>query len=435
MQRNIEKKLLVWKDSPYRKPLILRGARQVGKTYSINDFGKKYFENHITFDFEQEKRLAAIFDGDLRPERIIMQLEVHAGQRIIPGKTLVFFDEIQTCPTALQSLRYFYEQMPGLHVIAAGSLLEFAMGGLSFPVGRVEFTWMMPMTFAEFLEAKGKNLLAEKVPSLKNTQAPDAFTHEMLLGELKLYFLTGGMPEAVARFIETGSFEEVRRVHDALIQSYLQSFLKYNSRADIESLEFVLRQIPTHIGRQVKYSAIDPERRIEKTKNSIQILERSLIVSQVISSHANGLPLSADADMKAFKLLFLDIGLMQHLCGIDPNSVLNEKNILHIYRGALAEQFVGQELLAGETSSGENRLYYWSRNKKSSNAEVDYLIVRDGIIYPVEVKSGPAGKLKSMHLFLSEHPGCGEGIVLSSSLTEKNTIDGLTFFPIYVVLD
>lgn len=435
MKRHIEQKLIAWKDSRYRKPLIIRGARQVGKTYTITKFGKEHFEKLIVFDFEQEKSLFKIFNQDLRPEKILMQLEVHADERILPGKALIFFDEIQSCAPAMLSLRYFYEQMADLHIIAAGSLLEFVMAELSFPVGRVEFLWMRPMTFIEFLEASGKNLLAEKIPRYSDFSQINLSIHEKCLDELKLYFLIGGMPEAVFRFLETNSFTEIKKVQELLVHSYLQSFMKYNKRVDIDSLEYVLQQIPRQIGNQVKYTNLDPQRRIEKTKSSIQVLQRALIIHQVRSSVASGLPLGADVSAKIFKYIFLDIGLMQHICGIDPNELLQNNDIMNVYRGALAEQFVGQELLAGQTASENNFLYYWSRHKRNSSAEVDFLIVRGGEIYPVEVKSGPTGKLRSMHLFLKEHRHCPKGIVLTSSVYEKSLVDNLIFLPLYVRLE
>ena len=434
MYRNITNKFIKWKKSKFRKPLIVRGARQVGKTYSIKDFGKNNFNNLLVFDFEKEKSLHKIFERDLNVKKIIMELEIHAGKRISMENTLIFFDEIQSCPRALLSLRYFFEDMNEIYIIAAGSLLEFAMGDLSFPVGRVEFEWMRPMSFTEFLLARKKDLYLEYFPTLETQNKLTETLHEKIMEELRLYLIVGGMPEAVKRFVNTHSLREAADVHRSLSQAYFQSFLKYLKRVDIESLEYILFQIPKQVGNQIKYTKIDPEQRIQKTKASLQILERALIINRVNSTFAQGLPLGANVSSRIFKAIFLDIGFMQHLCGINPNLILQEKDLLNIYKGRLAEQFVGQELLVNNKGSENDKLYYWSRQKKSSSAEVDYLIVRNGKIYPIEVKSGPAGKLKSMHLIMKENNACEKGIVLSSTFYKKNEFDNLIFLPLYSFL-
>jgi len=430
MKRNIDQVLKEWKDYKFRKPLLIRGARQVGKTYSVKAFGRNHFDNFVIFDFERDRSLHLIFNGDLAPVKLLAALEIHANSRIIPGKTLLCFDEIQECERALLSLRYFYEEMPQLHVVAAGSMLEFALGNISFPVGRISFEWMRPMTFYEFLVAGDKKLLAAKLPHLFNYNPTPETVHNLIIDELRFYFLTGGMPEAVKRFYSTGSVIETSAVHEEIYQSYLQSLVKYDLKADIASLDHLLRTVPKHVGSQIKYTRLDPDRRIEKTKASLRILERALLLHIVHSTTASGLPLGATTSPKVIKPLFLDIGLMQHICGINPNEMIKEKNLSNIYKGALVEQFVGQELLAA--GGTENlKVYYWSRAKKNSTAEVDYLITKDGEIFPVEVKSGPAGKLKSMHIFLDEHPDSQKGYVMSPVAFKKQEIKNLVFVPVY----
>ncbi len=382
------------------------------------------------FDFERDSSIRQIFDNDLSPEKLLAALELHGNARIIPGKTLLCFDEIQECERALLSLRYFYEEMPELHVIAVGSMLEFALGNISFPVGRVSFEWLRPMTFYEFLMGCNKDLLAEKLPKLFNYNSLPESVHRKIIDELKTYFLTGGMPEAVKRFLLTGSFIETSSVHEEIYQAYLQSLVKYNKNADIESLDHLLRTIPKHVGSQIKFTRLDPDRRIEKTKASLQILEKAILIHTIQSTTASGLPLGSSASPKVIKTLFLDIGLMQHVCGINPGELLKEKNLSNIYKGAIAEQFVGQELLAAGGTENE-KVYYWSRAKKNSTAEVDYLILKDGVIFPVEVKSGPAGKLKSMHIFLNEHPDLKTGYVLSPVACKKQAVDKIIFVPVY----
>lgn len=434
MIREIDNKLLIWKDKDNRKPLIIKGARQVGKTYSITQFGKEYFRNFVHLDFERDLSLTRIFADNLSPKQIILELELFISRKIIPGETLLFMDEIQECERALLSLRYFYEEMPELHVIAAGSLLEFALKDVSFPVGRVTFEWMYPMTFSEFLVASDKTLLSEAIPNMSNYKTPSDFVHKMISEQLKLYFIIGGMPEAVKQYIKTDSFFNIPKIHEDIYYSYLQSLTKYSKRADVESLDHVMRSIPKYVGSQIKYTTLDQERRIEKTKASLQILAKALVVHLILASDANGLPLGATSSPKIFKSLFMDIGLMQYACGIDANSILKEKDLSRIYKGALVEQFVGQELIA--TGGSENRkLYYWSRRKKNSSAEIDYLIVKEGKIYPVEVKSGPAGRLKSMHIYLNEIQNSSKGYVLSTAVHKKQLVNNLVFLPYYVNLD
>jgi uncharacterized protein len=434
MRRDILEKLMGWKDSPSRKPLIIRGARQVGKTYSVKEFGKEHFSNVVVLDFERERSLAPIFEKDLDPLKMIFDLEIHTGSRIIPGETLLFFDEIQACERALLSLRYFYEEMPDLHIIAAGSLLEFAMENISFPVGRVTFEWMRPMTFKEFLTACGKDILAENIPSVFKMGAISQTLHNSLMEQLRLYFIVGGMPEAVKRFLETGSATIVKKVHDDIIYSYIQSLVKYNSKVNIESLEQVLRVIPTNIGSQIKYTHLDPDRRVEVTKSSLSILEKAMLVNLVHSTTVSGLPLGAEVRSKKFKPLFLDIGLMQSVCGIDPKESIMTEDLNKVYKGAVAEQFVGQEILAAGGSEN-HKLYYWSREKKNSNAEVDFVFVRNGRIYPLEVKSGAKGRMKSIHIFLEEHPEIDKGFVLSSIVAQKQLLENILFAPIYSGFD
>jgi len=433
MNRIIDGALSKWKDSRFRKPLIVRGARQVGKTHSILAFGQHHFKDAAVFDFERDASLHRIFEADLDPKTICMQLEIHAAKRIIAGETLVFFDEIQACPRALLSLRYFYEQMPALHLIAAGSLLEFAMGEYSFPVGRVEFMWMRPLCFSEFLEAVDLSLYAQSLPTLSmDCPLPDLL-HQKLISQVHQYTIVGGMPEAVSRYAQTLSLQETATVHQALCQAFNESLAKYNRQLDVACMRRIFESLPNQVGSRIKFSRLDPESRVEKVKRILQVFEQALIVRPVRSASAHGLPLGANASAKVFKCLFLDIGLMQHLCGLDPGKMVLEQRLLDAYKGALAEQFVGQQLLCHGEASENNQLYYWSRDRKSSSAEIDYLIAHNGKIIPVEVKAGPGGRLKSMQVFLREHPECEEGYVLSLSNFRVEKEYKLKFVPLYAV--
>lgn len=430
MKRTIDSKLSDWKTQTFRKPLIIRGARQVGKTFSISQFGETAFKSIIKLDFERNRSIHKIFDQDLSVQKIIQDIEIFSEIKITPGKTLLFFDEIQECERALLSLRYFYEEMPGLHIIAAGSMLEFVLGKISFPVGRVSFEWMPPMTFHEFLTASGKNILANQLPCISNFKHVNKFVHQKIIDQLKIYFLIGGMPEAVHRYCLTGSVSDSFTVHEEIFQAYLQSLIKYYRRADINSLDHIMRTTPSFVGNQIKYTRLDPDTRIEKTKTSLQILENALILQIIRASNANSLPLSTGASAKRIKPLFLDIGLMQYNSGISAIDVMEAKDLSHVYRGALAEQFVGQEMVAAGGSEN-HKMYYWTRDKKSSSAEIDYLYVKNGNVFPIEVKSGPKGKLKSLHLFLAEHPKIQTGYVMSPIAFDKQRVDNIVFIPMY----
>ena len=434
MKRLIDYKLNAWENRSRRKPLIVRGARQVGKTHSIRAFGQREFANTAVFDFEMDRRLHLIFAEDLRAEKVLMQLEAAAGMRIHPGETLLFFDEIQACPRALMALRYLYEQVPELHVVAAGSLLEFALEDISFPVGRVEFEWMRPMCFAEFLMALGEEILCGHLPVLDTRSPVAAAIHEKLLDYLRMYFAVGGMPEAVSVFAETRSISAVGDVQRALCSAYVQDFAKYSPRLDRDCLDWIFAELPDHVGRQTKYQALYPEKRIETIKRSLQVLEQGSVIQKVRSISAQGLPLGAGVADKVFKYLFLDIGLVRYLCGAAASEILAERDLLKTWRGALAEQFVGQELLAQRGGSENGRLYYWARAKKSSSAEVDYVFVDDGgKVVPLEVKSGPAGRLRSMHLFLQEYEKADTGLVFSTANISVIPEQKLVFLPLYTL--
>ena len=327
MERHILQNFARWKESPHRKPLIVRGARQVGKTYAISEFGRRYYSRVLSFDFEKNRSLRKIFEGDLTVENLLAQLEIAAKEKILPN-TLLFFDEIQLCPSALMALRYFYEERPQLHLIAAGSLLEFEMEKISFPVGRIEFEWMYPLSFAEFLQATGNESLLEHRPNLDSTKKIPDFIHEKFLEQLKLYSLVGGMPEAVLRYAQTKSLHDVARVHQNLIHAF----------GHIDSLSDLLEKIPRTVGNQIKYSRLmdvgvdaGGEETLYKIKKNLKVLEKSLLVHKVISSSAQGLPLAFESQQKVFKYLFLDSGLMQSLCGIQAQEVLQSKDLLDIY--------------------------------------------------------------------------------------------------------
>ncbi|MHC5138006.1 MAG: ATP-binding protein, partial [Planctomycetota bacterium] len=423
MKRIAEDKILSWSKSPRRKPLIIRGARQVGKTWLVENCLAKQFDNVVKINLESQPHFHEAFSGELTPETMLNAIEART-HRIIPGKTLLFIDEIQGCPRAITALRYFYEQLPELHVVAAGSMLEFAFGQISVPVGRIQYLHLQPMTFYEFLLAMGKEILAEKLlehPE-KHTDAVVSAIHE----QLKNYFFIGGMPEAVAAYRDTHSMLESYEVHSEIVTSYREDFTKYRPAVDYTCLDTIFQTISQSVGQQIVYTHLYEHATGKTNHKAFDLLCKAKLVNRISSTDPSGLPLGAGG-AKRFKASLLDIGLMQHLCGIDPSLAVGKENLLSIYNGRLAEQFVAQEFLAWH---GE-RLYYWSRAARSANAEVDFLAVRDNKIYPVEVKSGPAGRLKSLHLYLEKYPDCEQGWILQDGPYRELPEQKLVFWPLY----
>lgn len=424
LQRLAEKQITNWKDSARRKPLIIRGARQVGKTWLVENVLAERFKNFVKIDLEKRRDLHVHFSGALEPQSILNHLELTTG-RIIPGKTLLFFDEIQACPRAITALRYFYEEMPELHVVAAGSLLEFAFGEISIPVGRVQYLYMHPMTFYEYLIAMGKEQMAEHTLSSPDNVATSI--QEIILNELRSYFFVGGMPECVKTYRDSGSMIETFQVQSEILDLYRDDFSKYNPRTNTTCLDGVFLNVAKSIGEQLKYTRLNEGYSSQMNHKAFDLLVKARIIHKIPSCDPSGLPLGATANQKKFKASMLDIGLMQRLCQVPVELELQQKNLLAIYRGKLAEQFVAQELLAWHSSE----LFYWAREARGSSAEVDFLVVRKGKIYPVEVKSGAGGSLKSLHLMLKKYHNCPQGLVLYSGTSKNLPEQRLQFLPLY----
>ncbi|MEE9904840.1 ATP-binding protein [Chlorobium sp.] len=425
MLRFIDNDLRRWQEGTRRKPLILRGARQVGKTWSLKEFGNKRFASLALVDFERNHSLRKLFDGDLTARRLCSDLEVILQQKITPGKTLLFFDEIQACPRAITALRYFYEEMPELHVAAAGSLLEFALDENSFPVGRVQFLNLYPLCFAEYLEAIGNAPAAAAV--LGNPAEISPAVHDLLREELKRYFFIGGMPAAVNAYLENNSLRDAFEVQKEIAESFRMDFAKYTPRVDRFCLDSVFTSLSQHIGKQIKYARLGEGYSNPTLKKAFDALCLAQVARRVPSADPSGLPLGATASARSFKAIMLDIGLMRHLSGMPSDIEYAKNDLLSIYRGAMAEQFVGQEMLVTQ----QGGLYYWDRQAKSSSAEVDYLAVLNGRIHPVEVKSGATGSLRSLHLFLASYPECGRALVFSDRPYADLPEQKITFLPLY----
>jgi predicted AAA+ superfamily ATPase len=425
MKRFIDQELLQWKHRKRRKPLIVRGARQVGKTYSIRSFGESHFDMFALADLERNPELHRIFNGKLDAKQIIADLEILLRQKIQPGKTLLFIDEIQACPRAITALRYLYEEMPDLHVIAAGSLLEFAMKDISFPVGRIQFLQLYPLCFVEYLLAIGHNEAAGIL--LEPPKEVSEPVHEFLLEELRRYFFIGGMPESVFSYVESGSMQEAFEVQAEICETYRMDFAKYRPQVNKDCLNSVLTSISQNVGQQIKYSRLATGFSNPTLKKAFDLLAMAKIIAKIPSTDPSGLPLGASSSDKVFKGLMVDIGLMRYLTGMPINIEYQKAELLNIYRGGMAEQFVGQEMLLSQNGS----LHYWSRQAKSSSAEVDYLAIIDGKTYPIEVKSGPSGRLKSLHIFLKTYQNCPKGIVFSTGPYGELAEERISFVPLY----
>ena len=424
MVRDIYKILCNWKSHPLRMPLILRGARQVGKTYAVEDFGKLEFESTLTLNFESDPKYKECFE-DLDLLSTIRSIELISRQKVIPGKVLLFLDEIQSCPKALQSLRYFKEKIPELHVIAAGSLLEFAIEeeNFSFPVGRVQFARLYPLSFGEFLDASGNETLRKELETFQKGTPPSSAVHHHLLQKVREYFVVGGMPAAITAFLLTNSFLDVKHAQKAIWDAYENDFGKYATKTQHRYLRKIFQEVPRLIGNHVKYSKIDPElpNPIREMKRAMELLKLAGLIHPVLATSAGGVPLLAGLKETIFKLLFLDIGLVEQSMDVDPGHP-------RLMTGALAEQFVGQELLAGADPLLGTQLFFWNRDHGS--AEVDYLISLKGSIIPIEVKAGKEGTLKSLYLFLKEKQAPFGVRISEAPLSLKN---GVLSIPCYLI--
>ncbi len=434
MRREAESFLLSWMDDPYRVPLIVRGARQVGKSYFIESFGAKNFKQCIIINFELNGQYRQCFDGDLDPQHIVAQIELLANQRCIPGETLLFFDEIQECPRAILSLRYFKEKLPDLHVVAAGSLLEFTLAETEFrfPVGRVSFLYLKPLSFKEFLDNSQEHQLIEFLSkiSLEDKELLTPVIHDKLLNFVRQYYILGGMPAVVKSYLDTNSFLHATRLKQFLVQSYIQDFGKYATRAQQKYLQKLISVAPALVGKQFKYSSVDPEMKSREIKVALEQLNWAQVLYTVHATPASGLPLSLHVKEHKFKLLFLDIGLMNQSFNIDDSLILQKDHSL-LHWGNLAEQMVGQELLAYQSIHQPSELFYWKREEKGAMAEIDYIISVKNKIIPIEVKAGKTGRLRSLTVFLKKNPSSFGVQISENPLNFKNNILTVPFYLIH----
>jgi predicted AAA+ superfamily ATPase len=392
-----------WKQRQKRKPLVLRGARQVGKSYLVEAFAKREFETSLTVNADRDRAFLRRIVHE-PPSRMVQLLELEYGQRIIPGKTLLFFDEIQAVPEFLARLRYFYEELSDLHVIAAGSLLDFVLEDHSFsmPVGRIEYLHLGPMTFGEFLDATGNDRWSAFLSVFGCRETMPDTAHQTLLRLFRTFLALGGMPEAIETYARTHSLLEADRVKESILRTLRDDFAKYGRRVNHDRLLKVFGRLPGMVGQRFKFTNVSREDSARELARCLHLLELARLVYRVKQSACSGLPIGSGVKEEAFKVLFLDCGLLLHACGLRAADVEREPDLMLVNAGAAVEQVVGQHLLHARPFWEEPELFYWAREKPTSAAEVDYVIVRGGRIVPVEVKAGKTGRLRSLWQFVAE---------------------------------
>ena len=430
MRRLIDYHLVSWKNDQNRRPLLLRGARQVGKTFSIRELGKS-FPEYVEINLEYQKEAYTAFEKNLDPERIIRELSLIAGKPIKPGQTLLFIDEIQAVPQAITALRYFYEMMPELHVIAAGSLLDFAIEQVGVPVGRVQSLYLYPLSFIEFLAGMDNTLLIEEILIHNPQEEMSQIAHDKLLGLLAEYLVFGGMPQSIEQWKRTKDPLSCGKIHSMLLDSYRQDFSKYARTKQIKYVTSLFQNIPIQLGKTFKYSSIEGEYRKRELAPALDLLVTAGVAHKIFYSSGQGIPLGAQSDPQDYKAIFLDVGLCQTSLDLDISGWFLEPLAQFVNKGALVEAFVGQEILAYDNPSRQRQLYYWHKESRTDQAEVDYLIQKKEAVVPVEVKSGTGRTLKSIQRFLETHATSPYGIRFSiNNYSEHQRIKS---FPLYAV--
>lgn len=430
MNRDIYRILQDWKHTQNRRPLLIRGARQVGKTYIINEFGKNEFSDFITLNFEKNPEYKDIF-STLDPGEILEKISLFTNKPVIPGETLLFLDEIQDCVSAIMALRYFYEEKPALHVIGAGSLLEFALESENFrmPVGRVQYLYMHPLSFGEFLQAMDQDKLRQYILNPENLQTISDSLHRKLNEHLRKYFVIGGMPAVVSEYINRHDIIGCQKIQRSIIDTYLDDFGKYVRNVKHRYLSKVFHAVPTMVGQKFVYARVDDTIKSRELKEAVELLEMAGVVMRIKRTKATKLPLESGVKTNHFKMLFMDIGLFHAINGIYTDTA-QAKDFNALYNGAVAEQFVGQELIAHSNEYSKPNLYFWAREAKNSNAELDYLIQKDSDIIPVKLKSGAVGKLKSLRLFMESYQK-SQGFKISQAPFSRQ--GNITCLPLYAI--
>lgn len=402
MKRDAYKYLLRWKESKDRQPLLMLGARQVGKTYLLKEFGSKEFKNLWYINFEETPLIKSFFEFDLRPERILQELSIHFGQQLDPANTLLVFDEIQECPQALSSLKYFCEHDHKYFVAAAGSLLGVKMSGAQgFPVGKVHFYHLFPMSFFEFLNAIGKSMLRQMLENIPFCEPIAEAHHQELIELQKLYFFIGGMPKCIARYIQTKDFQIVRETQEDILKAYVYDFAKHAPPQIVVKITQIWDSIPVHLGKENKkfvFAAIRKSARARDYEEALQWLIDASLIYKVTQIFAPKIPLKSYGNHEAFKVYLLDVGLLAAMCRIPAHVLINGDAFFIEFKGSFTENYIAQSL----KTAFDLPLFYWSSERE---AEVDFLIEREGKVCPIEVKSRMSTKAKSLQVYRDKyHP-------------------------------
>ncbi len=399
MKRLILDKLIEWKNSDSRKPLILRGARQVGKTYILQQLGREYYDNVATFNFDSDRNLASVFQATKDPNTILDKLALAYGVKIEPGKTLIIFDEIQECPEAISSLKYFYESTPEYHIACAGSLLGIRLAKTSFPVGKVNFLDMHPMTFTEYLLADGKENLVEYLSSIDKIVAIDDIFSSQLTDELKEYFIIGGMPEAVLSWTTKRDLSDVNRIHEEILSSYERDFTKHADNNTANKISLIWNNIPSQLARDNKkfvYQAIKEGARARGYEDALNWLRDADLINKVLNVTKPAFPLKAYANLSDFKIYMLDVGLLGHMSELDSVVTINEERLFEEFKGSFTEDYCVSMLAAA--LSGRT-VHYFTFDRY----EIDALIQFQNSIIPIEIKSGTKKSHTSLKNYISEY--------------------------------
>ena len=429
LYRKIDSELLAWSKDDAHKPLLVRGARQVGKSSAVRNLAKE-FEYFVEVNFDKREDVCALFEGNIDPQRICDNLSFIYKIPIVPGKTLLFFDEIQACTKAISSLRYFREEYPELHVIAAGSLLEFALEELpSFGVGRIRSMFVYPFSFEEFLMATGDQMLWTGIVKATSQEPLWEPVHNKALLLLKNFLILGGMPEVVSAYVGGSSMLECMKIMDDLILSFQDDFTKYKKRVPSSRISEVFDSVMQSAGKSFVYTGA-AEANLKQIKEALDLLIKAGLVMPVTHTAANGIPLGAEVNRKKQKMLPLDTGLFQRILGLDMSDMFLSDEFEVVNKGSIAEIYVGLEIKKSASCYHREDLYFWKRGEKNSNAEVDYLLQKNEEIIPIEVKSGKRGSMQSLHLFLS-HKKLPYGV--RTSLENFASYENIRVIPLYAV--
>lgn len=407
--RIIDKYLQEWASQKYHKPILLRGARQVGKSSAVRNLGKN-FKNFVEINFERNPEYKELFAANLDIPRILSQLSLLSHENIIDNETLLFFDEIQECKEALMSLRFFKEERPNLHVIAAGSLLELVLEELpTFGVGRIHSMFMYPMTFDEFMWALDEKKILELRDQASYENPLPTIIHNEFINHFRNYIIIGGMPEVVDRWVETKDYLACQEVQDDILMGYEDDFAKYHKKVDPTLLRNTLRSAATQLTEKFKFASVAGNYKTYEVKKALSLLIRAGLLIPVKKTYANGIPLGSETDEGYIKILVLDPGLTLRLLQITTGDISNLiSNILNspaatlVNKGPMAEMIAGLEILHYQNPNLTHEIYYWARQEKNSSAEIDYVISTLGKILPIEVKSGVQGGMKSLWIFMND---------------------------------